>query len=1531
MRLGSLLFTGLLVITSFAMMPASDLHAADFSIFSTTPQEAPTSRSNTSSFAPSQAFSQQQSATRFDPGVRSPTQAAPIKTPTGVRIKTNADIQSATLGDRIIFEPHSRESHQIIVERREEHKNGDITLTGFIGDSSNRVVMTSGGAGTIASIKTPQGAYKINIESNNEWLLSPSDINNLQSVPFTNDIVVPVFLNTANDTSKKSSNRSSVQSKESTPVSAAVPTGTATIDVLVLYTPEMVASLGDRAGVETRINQLISNTNQAYVDSEILMVVNLVHAEEIDAENDSANTDLTDGNGDLVSKGELTNFREGNDVYSGVETLRQSKGADLVVLLRDFNASEHNNCGLAYVLGVSPLGESLGDISPSSRTHGYSIVHDGSDQGLFCTDYTFAHEIGHNFGLVHDRNHSLDSGGKQVYGVFDYSFGHDKKDTNNVGVFGTIMSYDRPELAKFSNPDLQCNGYTCGIEEGLAESADNAKSANNSRDKIAVFYPTATTAVEVSIAARDTATEESTVNASFTVSRTGDDAAPLLVYLKPVGGSAASGTDYIAIPDTVSIPAGQTSQTIIIEPLDDDEIEATETVIVEIDTSTNYGLTEETTSAQITITDNDFPIVSLQATDNEAAEAGQNNGEFTLTRTNTGSIAASLTINLLATTGSATSISDYSALPSSVEIPQNKISVTVNVIPEDDNEFEGTESVILVVGASDDYNIDAHSHTGQVNIADNDLPKVNIEASDGNAAEAGSEKGEFTLTRSGVTTNPLTVDLSISGSAGDLDYTALPTALVIPANEDRATVDVIPLEDALYEGTETVVVDIDTSGGNYTSLISNAHVDIADNDVPAVSITASDPTASEASAETGTFTISRTGITGAPLVVNLIALGGGSATSADYTGLSSSVIIPANDSSTAVTITPIDDDLIEGTETVSVDIVISSSYSIDSSAALIEILDDDNELSSVSIMATDANASETGSENGVFTITRSGNTSESLDVGLQISGIAISGTDYTALSNPVTIPVGLPSVALHVIPIEDTGFEGTESVIIGIADASGYTVSVNNNNAQVDIADNDLPVVSIVATDTSAAETVSGSASNTGTFTISRTGLLSAPLTVNLSSITGSASSGIDYEALPLSVIISAGHAIKTVNVTPIDDADIESTETVDVELTATSNYTISSTQDDARVTVGDNDSLSTINIVATLPTTEEAGSVSGFFTVTRTGGDNSQALIVSFEAIGGTATNGTDYATLSNSVIIPADQSSKTVDVVPVFDNDLESNETVIFVIAESSTSYKVGANSNAEITIINSILPLVLIVAADSSASETDSETAAFSILRTGSTSTTLVVNFEAPEGTATSGADYVALPDSVTIQSGHASELIFVVPVDDGDIEEDETVELRIAPSERYAIGISSTLVTISDNGVPSVSIVATDSSAREEGLEKGQFKVSRTGDTSQELIIGFASISGSAVNGTDYLTLPNSVTLASGQSEIVIDLTPIDDSISEGTENVICEIIAPNEYAVASNHAQVDIIDNEVDNTTPSAAFLVLILELLLSDD
>lgn len=109
----------------------------------------------------------------------------------------------------------------------------------------------------------------------------------------------------------------------------------------------------------------------------------------------------------------------------------------------------------------------------------------------------------------------------------------------------------------------------------------------------------------------------------------------------------------------------------------------------------------------------------------------------------------------------------------------------------------------------------------------------------------------------------------------------------------------------------------------------------------AVTIAATDAAAAEAGADPGTFTITRTGSTAAAVTVNF-AISGSATAGTDYTTLPSSVVIAAGATSATVTVTPIDDSVVEGAETVIATLQSGSGYQIgDPSAGTITITDND--------------------------------------------------------------------------------------------------------------------------------------------------------------------------------------------------------------------------------------------------------------------------------------------------------------------------------------------------------------------------------------------------------------------------------------------------------------------------------------------------------------------------------------------------------------------------------------------------------------
>ena len=107
-----------------------------------------------------------------------------------------------------------------------------------------------------------------------------------------------------------------------------------------------------------------------------------------------------------------------------------------------------------------------------------------------------------------------------------------------------------------------------------------------------------------------------------------------------------------------------------------------------------------------------------------------------------------------------------------------------------------------------------------------------------------------------------------------------------------------------------------------------------------VTIAATDANAAEAGLDPGVFTITRTGSTVAALAVNL-SIGGTATNGTDYQTIASSVTIPAGSASATVTVTPIDDTVVDAAETV-IATIQPGAYAVGTaSSATVTIADND--------------------------------------------------------------------------------------------------------------------------------------------------------------------------------------------------------------------------------------------------------------------------------------------------------------------------------------------------------------------------------------------------------------------------------------------------------------------------------------------------------------------------------------------------------------------------------------------------------------
>ena len=226
-----------------------------------------------------------------------------------------------------------------------------------------------------------------------------------------------------------------------------------TIDVAVVYTPAAREAAGGTAGIEAAIDLMVAETNEVYAASGVRQRLALVARSEVP---------YVEGGPDL---GRLRDPSDGH--LDEAHTLRDRTGADLVHLIV---GDRYGVCGIATL----------------SSAFGITAVD--------CGGMTFAHELGHNMGLRHDRFQTQVN--ERTYGYLDRAYSHPAYGYVNRRVleagspqsahWTTIMSYDPhcrladvtcSTLPRFSNARQRYGGDPLGIAFGAGSGVTGSSDA----------------------------------------------------------------------------------------------------------------------------------------------------------------------------------------------------------------------------------------------------------------------------------------------------------------------------------------------------------------------------------------------------------------------------------------------------------------------------------------------------------------------------------------------------------------------------------------------------------------------------------------------------------------------------------------------------------------------------------------------------------------------------------------------------------------------------------------------------------------------------------------------------------------------------------------------------------------------------------------------------------------------------------------------------------------------------------------------
>ena len=1036
-----------------------------------------------------------------------------------------------------------------------------------------------------------------------------------------------------------------------------------------------------------------------------------------------------------------------------------------------------------------------------------------------------------------------------------------------------------------------------------------------------------------------TLTEDGNTNLIYTFTRTGPTIGALTVNYGITGTSDA--TDYTgATPGTgktISFAAGSTTATLTIDPTADTTIEVDETVAVTL--AAGSGYTVGTTAAVTgTISNDDFPFITLAVSPSAVMEDGSSNLIYTFTRT--GPTTSDLTVNY-AIAGTAAS-SDYSgARPGAgqaILFAAGSATASLTINPEADSIHELNEPVDIALIAGTGYIVG--TLTAVRGFIINDDSTVTLAVTPSTVTEDGNTNLIYIFTRSGYTGNDLTVNYIIAGTADSSDYTgARPGAgqtisFVAGASQTSLTID--PSADTTGESDETVSLTL-ASGTGYT--VGNTAAvtgTISNDDFPVITLAVSPQAVDEgdpsffgnlSNRNIITYTFVRFGSVTNALTVNYSIAG--TADGSDYTGATAgtgkTITFRPGDSRAFLIIDPIEDNIVESDESVAVSLDPGVGYIIGTTTAVTAIIYND-ESPSINLFVSPASVTEDGTANLIFTFTRNGPTIGALTVNYGITGTA-DATDYTGTTpgtgKTITFDAGASTAILTIDPTADNTFESNDSVVLTLAAGTGYNVGLSST--VVGTISNDDSTVSLAVAPT----LVSEDGSTNLIYTFTRTGFTSDALTVHYS-IAGTAD-GSDYTGAiagtgkTITFVAGATTAILTID--PTADNTVESNETVTLTLAAGTGYTVGTTT--AVVGTISNDD-STVTLAVSPSTVKEDGASNLVYTFTRTGFIAS-ALTVNY-AVGGTATLGTDYtgiaaiaATKTVSFLAGAATAKVTVD--PTADNTVESDETVAFSLF-AGTGYTVGTTTAVVGTISNDDTTVTLAVS-PATVTEDGIANLVYTFTRTGFIASALTVNYTVG-GTATLGTDYIgiaATPGTKTVvfAANSSTAIVTVDPTPDNTVEiilesssPDESVALTLAAGNGYTVGTTAAVVGTIANDDSLVTLAVSPSTVTEDGTANLIYTFTRTGFIASALTVNY-TVGGTATLGTDYtgISATKTVIFEAGSATANVTVDPTADYTLESNETVALKLATGIGYTVGTTTAVVGTIATDDIIGTPAA--------------
>ncbi len=531
-------------------------------------------------------------------------------------------------------------------------------------------------------------------------------------------------------------------------------------------------------------------------------------------------------------------------------------------------------------------------------------------------------------------------------------------------------------------------------------------------------------------------------------------------------------------------------------------------------------------------------------------------------------------------------------------------------------------------------------------------------------------------------------------------------------------------------------------------------------------------------------------------------------------------------------------------------------------------------------------------------VTRSGSTSEALDVGYStVAKTATPDSDFIATSGILHFDAGQTEATFAISILDSPGVEPPETFDVLLSTGGVGALVYPRGKETITIFDDDGPGTFVFA---SASSTVAENAGSVQLSILRKNGAV------------GTASVSYSPMSLPSGTVTFApGVTQQTITIPIQDNSTYEGTRSVPVDLNFPSLGASLGNPSRHTLTITDDD-FPAFSFALAASEVLEGG---GFVAITVKSTNAPAPVTVTYSTIGGTAEANSDFTAKSGTLQFTAGTSQKTLIIPIVNDSQVEDPETFTVTLSAPSSGMTLGTSTHT-ITIVDTDVGGFSFPTVQSQVGEGQS---ASIVVQCTNAPGPVTVNYSTSAGSAQANADFTATNGTLQFAAG-TSQATLTIPILNDSISENAenfTVTLSSPSNGMTLSGSSIHTVTIVDGtALPTVGFETEQSSVSESG-GVAHVIVKRAGNTALAAQVRVTVSGGTATAGADFALASNNITFAPGVTEqsVVIYLT--DDLVTESSKMCVLTLQAIGANTVlgqTTDHIMTIVDDDALEEAT-----------------